>query len=353
MYKLVEKQCTRFAFVLIEYMDKLLNYKDKIFAVAPMMDWTDRHCRVFHRVLTRASVLYTEMVTAQAVIHGNREKLIGFDPLEHPVVLQLGGSDPRLLAEACRIGEGFGYDAINLNVGCPSDRVQGGHFGACLMADPKLVADCFTAMQAAVKIPITIKCRIGIDDQDEEAALDDFVRAVGGAGCQTFIIHARKAWLQGLSPKENREIPPLNYDRVHRLKQANPQLHVSLNGGLQTMEQGLPHLSDLDGMMLGRAAYHAPWELTKVDEVFANKPSPVASRREAVEAMMPYISRHLATGAPLHHITRHMLGLYHAQAGGRFWRQILTMDGQKHGAGLEVIHRALSVVEEQAAKVAA
>jgi len=326
---------------------------DKIFAIAPMMDWTDRHCRVFHRVLSRAAVLYTEMVTAQAVIHGNREKLIGFDGVEHPVVLQLGGSDPKLLAEACRIGEGFGYVAINLNVGCPSDRVQGGNFGACLMATPQLVADCFAAMQAAVKIPVTIKCRIGIDDQDEETALDEFVRAVSGAGCNTFIVHARKAWLQGLSPKENREIPPLNYDRVHRLKAANPQLHIELNGGLQTVEQGLPHLADLDGLMFGRFAYHQPWELTKVDPAFTGAAAPVASRREAVEAMLPYISRYVATGAPLHHITRHMLGLYHAQAGGRFWRQILTMDGQKHGAGVEVLHRAIEVVEEQAAKLAA
>ncbi|MBG1232292.1 tRNA dihydrouridine(20/20a) synthase DusA [Aestuariivirga litoralis] len=334
-------------------MDKILNCKDKTFAIAPMMDWTDRHCRVFHRVLTRSAVLYTEMVTAQAVIHGNREKLVGFDKVEHPVVLQLGGSDPALLAEACRIGEGFGYDAINLNVGCPSDRVQGGHFGACLMAEPQLVADCFTAMQAAVKIPITIKCRIGIDDQDEETALDEFVRVVSAAGCKTFIIHARKAWLQGLSPKENREIPPLNYDRVYRLKAANPHLNISLNGGLQNVEQGLPHIEMLDGIMLGRAAYHTPWDLTNVDAVFSATPATITSRREAVEAMLPYISRHIATGAPLHHVTRHMLGLYHAQAGGRFWRQVLTVEGSKYGAGLNVLHQALAVVEEQAARLAA
>ncbi len=318
-----------------------------------MMDWTDRHCRVFHRTLSRSAVLYTEMVTAQAVIHGDREKLLGFDDYEHPVVLQLGGSDPKLLATASRIGEDFGYRAINLNVGCPSDRVQGGHFGACLMAEPKLVAECFAAMQAAVKVPVTIKCRIGIDDQDEELALDDFVDAVSHAGCKSFIIHARKAWLQGLSPKENREIPPLNYDRVHRLKAHSPQLHVSLNGGLVAVADGLPHLHDLDGIMLGRTAYHIPWELTKVDDAFAGNAAPVSTRRETVEAMLPYIARHLATGAPLHHITRHMLGLYHAQPGGRLWRQMLTMEGQKRGAGLEVLHNALATVEEQAAKLAA
>ncbi|MDE2383016.1 MAG: tRNA dihydrouridine(20/20a) synthase DusA [Alphaproteobacteria bacterium] len=318
-----------------------------------MMEWTDRHCRVFHRTLTRAAVLYTEMVTAMAVIHGDRQKLLGFDAVEHPAVLQLGGSNPAQLAEAARIGESFGYDEINLNCGCPSDRVQGGNFGACLMASPELVAECFAAMQSAVKIPITIKCRIGIDDQDEERALDEFVSAVAAAGCKSFIIHARKAWLQGLSPKENREIPPLNYGRVLRLKAANPHLAISLNGGLQTVAQGLPYLDALDGLMLGRVAYHNPWQLTAVDPAFSGQPAPVATRREAALAMLPYIERHLSTGAPLHHVTRHMLGLYHAQAGGRFWRQVLTVEGQKRGAGVEVIHQALAVVEEQAAKVAA
>ena len=318
-----------------------------------MMDWTDRHCRVFHRTLTRSALLYTEMVTEQAVRHGDRHKLLGFDANEHPVALQLGGSNPAGLAEAARIGEDFGYDEINLNLGCPSDRVQGGHFGACLMAEPNLVAACFAAMQAVVKIPVTIKCRIGIDDQDEEQALDEFIGAVAQAGCKTFIIHARKAWLKGLSPKENREIPPLNYNRVHRLKAANPALHISLNGGLETVAAGLAHLETLDGIMLGRVAYHNPWELAQVDLAFANQPAPVATRREAAVAMLPYIEQHLATGAPLHHITRHMLGLYHAQAGGRIWRQILTVDGSKHGAGPEVIHKALAAVEEQAARLAA
>ncbi len=318
-----------------------------------MMEWTDRHCRVFHRTLTRRAWLFTEMVTEQAVRHGNRQKLLGFDEVEHPAALQLGGSNPQGLAEASRVGEGFGYDAINLNVGCPSDRVQGGHFGACLMAEPKLVAECFVAMQAAVKIPVTIKCRIGIDDQDEEAALDAFIAAVAEAGCKTFIIHARKAWLKGLSPKENREIPPLNYDRVLRLKVANPTLLISLNGGLQTVAAGLPHLATLDGMMLGRVAYHNPWELTQVDPAFEGQPAPVALRREAALALVPYIEKHLATGAPLHHITRHMLGLYHAQPGGRYWRQVLTVDGAKPGAGIEVLYKALEAVEEQARQVAA
>ena len=332
---------------------KLPAASGKLFAVAPMMDWTDRHCRVFHRTLSRSALLYTEMVTEQAVRHGDRKKLLGFDAIEHPVALQLGGSNPPGLAEASRIGEGFGYDEINLNVGCPSDRVQGGHFGACLMAEPKLVTDGFAAMQAAVKIPVTIKCRIGIDDQDEEQALDEFVGAVSRAGCKTFIIHARKAWLKGLSPKENREIPPLNYDRVLRLKTANPKLLISLNGGLESVATSLPHLETLDGIMLGRVAYHVPWELTNVDPAFAGQAAPVQTRRQAALAMLPYIERHLATGAPLHHITRHMLGLYHAQAGGRIWRQILTVEGAKHGAGVEVITKALAAVEEQAARLAA
>ena len=330
-----------------------MKYNKKTFAVAPMMDWTDRHCRVFHRTLSRSAVLYTEMVTGRAVEYGNREKLLGFSSQEQPVVLQLGGSEPALMAAAAKIGEDFSYSAVNLNCGCPSDRVQGGNFGACLMATPQLVADCFAAMQAAVKIPVTIKCRIAIDDQDEETALNEFVRVVAGAGCKTFIVHARKAWLHGLSPKENREIPPLNYARVYRLKAAHPELHVELNGGLESVAAGLPHLETLDGIMLGRVAYHQPWELTLVDPVFANAPAPVSTRREAVEAMLPYVEQHLKTGAPLHHVTRHMLGLYHGQPGGRIWRQILTVEGSKHGAGNDVLLRALQVVEEQAAKIAA
>jgi tRNA-dihydrouridine synthase A len=325
----------------------------KLFAVAPMMDWTDRHCRYFHRQLSRHALLYTEMVTEQAVRHGDRQKLLGFDSGEHPVALQLGGSNPRGLAEAAKIGEDFGYVEINLNVGCPSDRVQGGHFGACLMAEPQLVADCIAAMRTAVKIPVTVKCRIGIDDQDEEQGLQNFVETVANTGCNTFIVHARKAWLQGLSPKENREVPPLNYDRVHRLKTSMPHLHVSLNGGLVNIEAAIHHLENLDGLMLGREAYHNPWILAQVDPLFGAVPAPMNTRREAVEAMLPYIERHLSEGLYLHRITRHMLGLYHAQPGGRMWRQVLSTQGCKPGAGAEVVMQALDVVEAQAARQAA
>ena len=317
-----------------------------------MMDWTDRHCRVFHRVLSRHALLYTEMVTALAIKHGDREKLLGFDKIEQPVGLQLGGSDPLLLAEAAKIGEDFGYAEVNLNVGCPSDRVQGGHFGACLMAEPQLVADCIAAIHSAVKIPVTVKCRIGIDDQDEEQGLQNFVETVAAAGCTTFIVHARKAWLQGLSPKENREIPPLNYDRVHRLKQSLPHIQIHLNGGLETLQQAMSHLDHLDGVMLGRAAYHMPWILSDVDPVFAGTLPPCLTRRDAVLAMIPYIDEQVASGLFLHRITRHMLGLYHAQPGGRMWRRIISTDACKPGADSKVIMRALEVVEAQAARQA-
>lgn len=302
--------------------------------------------------MSRSAVLYTEMVTAMAVKHGDREKLLGFHKGEQPVVLQLGGSDLNLLAEACKIGEDFGYSEINLNVGCPSDRVQGGHFGACLMAEPQLVADCIAAMQAAVKIPVTVKCRIGIDDQDEEQGLQTFVETVASAGCQTFIVHARKAWLHGLSPKENREIPPLNYERVLRLKNSMPHLRVHLNGGLESLEQGLPYLEKLDGLMLGRVAYHQPWVLAGVDPLFSNTPRPHETRRNIVFSMLPYIEEQLAHGVFLHRITRHMLGLYHAQPGGRLWRQIISNESCKPGADTSVLLRALDVVETQAARQA-
>jgi tRNA-dihydrouridine synthase A len=325
--------------------------RGRVFAIAPMMDWTDRHCRFFHRALTRHAVLYTEMVTARAIMHGDRHKLLDFDQRERPVVLQLGGSEPGVLAEAARIGEEWGYSEINLNVGCPSDRVQGGHFGACLMAEPKLVADCFAAMQDGVKIPVTVKCRIGIDDQDEDADLQRFVEAVASAGCKTFIVHARKAWLHGLSPKENREIPPLNHERVYRLKQSRPDLAIIINGGIGSVKDGLPHLSHVDGLMLGRTAYHHPWDLTEVDPLFEGVAAPVATRREAVEEMLPYIAEHVAQGQPLHRITRHMLGLYHGQPGGRIWRQVLSTEAGRHGAGIDVLEKALALVEEQAARV--
>ncbi len=324
----------------------------KLFAVAPMMDWTDRHCRVFHRTLSRHAQLYTEMVTANAVLFGDREKLLGFDAGEQPVILQLGGSDSASLAEAAKIGADYGYAEINLNVGCPSDRVQEGRFGACLMAEPQLVAECVAAMKKAVNIPITVKCRIGIDDQDEEQGLQTFVEDVSKAGCETFVVHARKAWLKGLSPKENREIPPLNYDRVHRLKNSFPQLNIILNGGLETLEQGIPHLQSLDGMMLGRAAYHMPWVMAEVDQKIYGTENLCATRRDAVLAMLPYIEEQLARGLYLHRITRHMLGLYHSQPGGRMWRQIISTESCKPGANAEVIVRALDVVESQAARQA-
>ena len=317
-----------------------------------MMDWTDRHCRVFHRMLTRHSQLYTEMLTANAVVFGDREKLLGFDAIEQPVILQLGGSNPERLAEAAKIGADYGYAEINLNVGCPSDRVQEGRFGACLMAEPQLVAQCIAAMKSAVQIPITVKCRIGIDDQDEEQGLQTFVEVVSKAGCDTFVIHARKAWLKGLSPKENREIPPLNYERVHRLKKSFSHLSIILNGGLETMEQGEPHLQSLDGMMLGRAAYHMPWVMAEVDEKIYGATNPCATRRDAVMAMLPYIEQQLSQGLFLHRITRHMLGLYHSQPGGRMWRQIISTESCKPGANSDVILRALEVVEAQAARQA-
>src|ERR1700761_7995663 len=269
---------------------------DHRFSIAPMMDWTDRHCRVFHRLMTRRALLYTEMLTTGAVIHGDRERLLGFDASEHPVALQLGGSDAGDLAEAARIGEGFGYDEINLNVGCPSDRVKDGRFGASLMAEPELVASCVAAMKRAVRIPVTVKCRIGIDDQDPEIALDRLARAVVAAGADALIVHARKAWLNGLSPKENRNIPPLDYDRVYRLKQAMPQVPVIINGGIASLAEAKTHLAHVDGVMLGRAAYQEPWRLLPVDaEIFGEAPR-FASMKEAFTAMTPYIARELAKG---------------------------------------------------------
>jgi len=318
-----------------------------------MMDWTDRHCRVFHRQLTRHALLYTEMVTAQAVRHGDRRRLLGFDLREMPVALQLGGSDPALLAEAARWGEDFGYAEINLNVGCPSDRVQEGRFGACLMAEPDLVAACFAAMRQAVRIPVTVKCRIGIDDQDSEVALDRFVSTVAAAGCRTFIVHARKAWLKGLSPKENREIPPLDYDRVYRLKSIHHGLNIIINGGISNNNDVIKNLHQVDGVMLGRAAYQQPWLLAGVDaEIFGERP-PVATRAEAVERLRPYIAEELARGTWLSRITRHMLGLYHGEPGGRLWRRVLSEESPRRGAGLEVIDKALACVERPGLALAA
>ena len=323
------------------------------FCCAPMMDWTDRHCRVFHRHLSRHALLYTEMVTAQAIRHGDRQRLLGFDPQEQPVALQLGGSDRLMLSDAAKIGEDYGYCEINLNVGCPSERVQEGRFGACLMAEPKLVADCVAAMQEAVKIPVTVKCRIGIDDQDENEGLNRFVETVAATGCNTFIIHARKAWLKGLSPKENREIPPLNYGRVHQLKVDFPYLNIILNGGLATLDSAKDEMQNLDGVMLGRAAYHTPWLLADVDRSFFQTPNAVSSRVEAVKNMLPYIEEQLRQGVWLSKMTRHMLGLFHGQPGGRLWRQIISEQSHIPGAGINVVQRALDAIETRSNRMMA
>ncbi|ACI93657.1 tRNA-dihydrouridine synthase A [Afipia carboxidovorans OM5] len=325
-----------------------------IFSVAPMMDWTDRHCRVFHRALTRRALLYTEMVTTGAVIHGSRERLLGFDACEHPVALQLGGSNPRDLAESAKIGEGFGYDEINLNVGCPSDRVQDGRFGACLMAEPQLVGECVVAMKAAVRVPVTVKCRIGIDDQDPERALDDLARSVVTAGADALIVHARKAWLQGLSPKENRNVPPLDYDRVYRLKAAMPDMTIAINGGIASIEEARGHLQHVDGVMLGRAAYQEPWRLLAVDPELFDAPPPHASMHEAIETLFPYIEKERARGTRLHSITRHMVGAFHGVAGARAFRRALAETCVKPEAGIDELRAALRLVTPvSAASVAA
>jgi tRNA-dihydrouridine synthase A len=312
------------------------------FSVAPMMDWTDRHCRFFHRLLTRRALIYTEMITTGAVIHGDRTRLLGYDPAEHPVALQLGGSQPKALAESARIGADFGYDEINLNVGCPSDRVQEGRFGACLMAEPALVADCVAAMKAAVAIPVTVKCRIGIDEQDPEQSLEAFTTAVETAGVDMLIVHARKAWLQGLSPRENRDVPPLDYDRVFRLKAAHPKLPVVLNGGVTSVEQAASFLDRVDGVMMGRAAYQEPWRLLAVDPLIFGEAAPLASPKAAVEALMPYIERELAHGARLASITRHLLGLFRGVPGARAFRRVLATEAVKPGAGVAVLAEALA-----------
>src|SRR4051794_18258513 len=317
------------------------------FSIAPMMQWTDRHCRFFHRLLTRHALIYTEMVTTGAVLHGDRDRLIGFDPAEHPVALQLGGSDPAALANCARIGADFGYDEINLNIGCPSERVQEGRFGACLMAEPALVGDCVAAMKAAAAIPVTVKCRIGIDDQDPEQALTAFTATVVKAGTDALIVHARKAWLSGLSPRENRDVPPLDYDVVFRLKAAHPNLPIVLNGGVASVEAAREHLAKLDGVMMGRAAYQEPWRLLQVDPLLFGEPAPFASPKAAVLALTPYIERELSRGARLHSITRHLHGLFQAVPGARAYRRHLAMAAVKPGACAEVLAEALALVMDR------
>lgn len=313
-----------------------------------MMDWTDRHCRVFHRLMSRRARLYTEMLTTGAIIHGDRARLLGFDVSEHPVALQLGGSDPRDLATAAQIGEDFGYDEINLNVGCPSDRVKDGRFGACLMAEPALVAEGVAAMKRAVRIPVTVKCRIGIDDQDPEVALDTLARSVIAAGADALVVHARKAWLNGLSPKENRDIPPLDYDRVYRLKAAWPDVPIIINGGITSLAEAKRHLAHVDGVMLGRAAYQEPWRLLTVDSELFGETPPHATMKDVFAAMFPYIERQLAEGTRLHSITRHFVGAFHGVPGARAFRRHLAENAVRPGADIDVLREAIARVDDRA-----
>lgn len=318
-------------------------------SVAPMMDWTDRHCRYFHRLMTRHAMLYTEMVTAPAIIHGPRDRLLAYTNAEHPIALQLGGSDPRELAQATRLAGPYGYDEINLNVGCPSDRVQSGCFGAVLMERPELVAACVAAMQTETRVPVTVKCRIGVDDDDPEIVLPRFLETVAGAGVRHFIIHARKAWLKGLSPKENREIPPLDYGLVMRMKQQFPELTICINGGIASLDLAQDLLGQgLDGVMIGRAAYHDPASvLLGADALWGDHPS--QSAFDVAAAMRPYIADHLAAGGRLHQITRHMLGLFHGRPGARAWRRVLSEGASRDGAGLDVYSAALAELDMAAA----
>ena len=318
-----------------------------------MMDWTDRHCRALHRTLTVRALLYTEMITTGAVLHGDRERLLGFDDCEQPVALQLGGSEPGDLAQAARIGEDLGYREINLNVGCPSDRVQSGRFGACLMREPELVADCMAAIGAAVSVPATVKCRIGVDDQEPEESLFTLVDLCARAGVTTFIVHARKAWLDGLSPKENRDIPPLDYPLVYRLKRERPALTVVINGGIGSLDEVEAHLQHVDGAMLGRAAYHDAAILGQVDRRVFGEDGEDVGPHEAVERYLPYVERQLARGVHLAAMTRHMLGLFHGLPGARSWRRILTVEGVKPGAGVEVIEAGLAALRNAGMRLSA
>jgi tRNA-dihydrouridine synthase A len=304
-----------------------------------MMDWTDTHCRVFHRILAPHARLYSEMVHANAVLHGDRAKLLALDPVEHPVALQLGGSEPALLAQAARIGAQSGFDEINLNVGCPSDRVQAGRFGACLMREPALVADSVAAMIAACDVPVTVKCRLGVDDDEHYEVFRAFVDTIAAAGCRLFVVHARNAWLKGLSPKENREVPPLRYDWAYRLKRERPELNVIVNGGIATAGDALGHLAHVDGAMLGRAAYHDPYVLHQLDvALFGGE---LRSRAELLGAMRPHVEAWLAQGIALKHITRHLLGLFHGERGGRVFRQVLSEGAHRPGAGWSLVETAL------------
>ena len=311
-----------------------------------MMEWTDRHCRFFHRLLTRRALIYTEMITTGAVLHGDRDRLLAFDRAEHPVALQLGGCEPRALAACARVAADFGYDEVNLNVGCPSERVQGGRVGACLMAEPALVGDCVAAMASAVKLPVTVKCRIGVDDQDPEEALEALTCSVEAAGVATLIVHARKAWLEGLSPRENRDVPPLDYARVYRLKTAHPGLCIVLNGGIADLDQATAHLTRVDGVMMGRAAYQEPWRLLAVDPVLFGEGAPFPSPKAAAEALIPYIERELARGTRLNGVTRHVLGLFRGVPGARAFRRHLATEAVMGGATAATFRAALALVAD-------
>jgi tRNA-dihydrouridine synthase A len=309
-----------------------------------MMEWTDRHFRYFLRLISKRTFLYTEMVTADAVLCGDRERVLGFDAAEHPLALQLGGSDSKKLAAAARIGADYGHDEINLNVGCPSDRVQSGRFGACLMAEPELVGECVAAMGASSGLPLTVKCRIGIDDQDAEGSLDRFIDGVSQAGCTTFIVHARKAWLQGLSPKQNRDMPPLDHGRVYRLKQRRPDLEIIVNGGIGSLDEARGHLASVDGVMLGRAAYADPYLLAEVDGALFGAVEAPPTRLDVLDAFRPYVEAELARGARLNQMTRHILGLFHGQPRARAFRRHLAENAHLDGAGIEVLEEAQSIV---------
>jgi tRNA-dihydrouridine synthase A len=321
------------------------------FCVAPMMDWTDRHCRFLHRQLTHHALLYTEMVTAEAIIRGDRRRLLEFDHREHPVALQLGGSEPLRLAEAAKIGEDFGYAEINLNVGCPSDRVQSGRFGACLMREASLVAECVAAMREAVSCPVTVKCRIGVDEQDPEQSLRELIGVAARAGVKIFAVHARKAWLEGLSPKENREVPPLDYDLVYRVKREHPKLTIIINGGVATLEEAEAHLAHVDGVMMGRAAYHSPAMLAQVDARFFGASDVVLET--AVSAYLDYAAEQLARRVPLHALTKPMLGLFNGRPGARLFRRHLSENATHRGAGIEVLREALSYMAAPQQRAAA
>lgn len=323
-----------------------LSTLDRRFTLAPMMEWSTSDCRTFWRMLTKEAILYSEMVTTGALLHGDKKRFLDYNAGEHPLALQLGGSNPADLAECARIAEGWGYDEVNLNCGCPSDRVQNGMIGACLMAEPELVADCIATMQDAIKIPVTVKHRIGIDDMEDYAGLVNFVRTIAATGCNTFIVHARKAWLKGLSPKENREVPPLQYDKVYQLKQDFPQLNIIINGGITTLEQSKTLLDHVDGVMIGREAYSNPYLLAEVDQQLYGSLRPIISRAEVMEQFKEYCIEQLAKGARLNHLTRHILGLYQGLPGARQFRRVISEQAHKPGAGIEVLERALAVVNE-------